>query len=47
MRPRMVPMLMVLGLFFLAAIPVRAADPEIDRLLQAPVGKDGSPTAET
>ena len=40
MRPRMVPMLMVLGLFFLAAIPVRAADPEIDRLLQAPVGKD-------
>ena len=31
---------MALGLFLLAAIPVRAADPEIDRLLQAPVGKD-------
>ncbi|TMJ48349.1 MAG: quinonprotein alcohol dehydrogenase [Alphaproteobacteria bacterium] len=29
-----------LGLFLLAAMPVRAADPEIDRLLQAPVGKD-------
>jgi len=28
------------GLFLLAAMPVRAADPEIDRLLQAPVGKD-------
>jgi hypothetical protein len=35
----------VLGLFFLSAIPVRAADPEIDGLLQAPVGKTGSPTA--
>src|ERR1700731_1745531 len=31
---------MALGLFFLAAIPVEAADPEIDHLLQAPVGKD-------
>ena len=30
----------VLGLFFLSAMAVRAADPEIDRLLQAPVGKD-------
>jgi alcohol dehydrogenase (cytochrome c) len=30
----------VLGLFFLAAMPVKAADPEIDRLLQNPVGKD-------
>ena len=40
MRPRMVPMLMALGLFFLATMPVRAADPEIDRLLQAPVDKD-------
>ena len=29
-----------LGLFLLAAMPVQAADPEIDRLLQAPVGKD-------
>jgi quinohemoprotein ethanol dehydrogenase len=29
-----------LGFFFLSAMPVRAADPEIDRLLQAPVGKD-------
>jgi quinohemoprotein ethanol dehydrogenase len=29
-----------LGLFLLAAMPVNAADPEIDRLLQAPVGKD-------
>jgi len=35
---RIVPV--ALGLFFLAAVPVRAADPEIDRLLQAPVGKD-------
>jgi PQQ-dependent dehydrogenase (methanol/ethanol family) len=31
---------MALGLFLLAAMPVRAADPEIDRLLQAPIGKD-------
>jgi quinohemoprotein ethanol dehydrogenase len=30
----------VLGLFFLWAMPLKAADPEIDRLLQAPVGKD-------
>jgi len=30
----------VLGLFLLSAMPVRAADPEIDRLLQSPVGKD-------
>src|ERR1700755_1030725 len=30
----------VLGLFFLWAMPVKAADPEIDRLLQSPVGKD-------
>jgi len=40
MQPRIVPMLMALGLFLPAVIPVRAADPEIDRLLQAPVGKD-------
>src|SRR6266436_3549996 len=32
--------LVALGLFFLAAMPVKAADPEIDRLLQSPVGKD-------
>ena len=31
--------LLALGLIFLAA-PVKAADPEIDRLLQTPVGKD-------
>jgi alcohol dehydrogenase (cytochrome c) len=31
---------MSLGLLFLGALPVRAADPEIDRLLQSPVGKD-------
>src|SRR5438128_11026949 len=35
---RIVPV--ALGFFLLAAMPVRAADPEIDRLLQAPVGKD-------
>ena len=35
---RIVPV--ALGLFLLAAMPVRAADPEIDRLLQSPVGKD-------
>jgi quinohemoprotein ethanol dehydrogenase len=35
---RILPVAFVL--FFLAAMPVEAADPEIDRLLQAPVGKD-------
>src|SRR4029077_11430124 len=35
---RIVPV--ALGLFFLAAMPVRAADPEIDRLLRSPIGKD-------
>jgi quinohemoprotein ethanol dehydrogenase len=40
MWPRIVPTLTALGLFLLAAMPVRAADPEIDRLLQAPIGKD-------
>ena len=35
---RIVPV--ALGLLLLAAMPVRAADPEIDRLLQSPVGKD-------
>jgi len=37
---RMVPILVSLGLLFTAALPVRAADPEVDRLLQSPVGKD-------
>jgi quinohemoprotein ethanol dehydrogenase len=37
---RMVPILMSLGLLFPGALPARAADPEIDRLLQSPVGKD-------
>src|SRR5215469_7794814 len=32
--------LAAVGLLFLAAMPVTAADPEIDRLLQSPVGKD-------
>src|SRR5215831_18963217 len=36
---RMTPILTALGLL-LAAAPSRAADPEIDRLLQSPVGKD-------
>jgi alcohol dehydrogenase (cytochrome c) len=30
----------VLGLFFLSPVTVKATNPEIDRLLQAPVGKD-------
>src|ERR1700746_1135499 len=37
---RMIPILMSLGLLFPGAPSVRAADPEIDRLLQSPVGKD-------
>jgi len=37
---RMVPILVSLGLLFSGALPVRAADPEVDRLLQSPVGKD-------
>ena len=32
--------LLALGLLSLAAMPAQAADPEIDRLLQGPVGKD-------
>jgi hypothetical protein len=32
--------LLALGLLSLAAMPAKAADPEIDRLLQSPVGKD-------
>ena len=35
---RIVPV--VLGLLFLSPVTVKAADPEIDRLLQAPVGRD-------
>ena len=37
---RMAPILVSLGLLFPGAQPVRAADPDIDRLLQSPVGKD-------
>jgi hypothetical protein len=37
---RIVPILLSLGLLFTRALPVSAADPEIDRLLQSPVGKD-------
>src|SRR5215475_4077777 len=36
--PRIVPV--ALALFFMAAAPAKATDPEIDRLLQSPVGKD-------
>jgi quinohemoprotein ethanol dehydrogenase len=35
---RIVPV--ALALFFMAATPAKAADPEIDRLLQSPIGKD-------
>jgi glucose dehydrogenase len=37
---RMVAILLAIGFLLLGAAPVRAADPDIDRLLQAPVGKD-------
>jgi quinohemoprotein ethanol dehydrogenase len=37
---RLVPMLMTLSFFLTLAAPVSAADPEIDRLLRSPVGKD-------
>src|SRR5499425_1695855 len=37
---RLVPVLMTLSLLFLVVMPLWAADPEIDRLLQSPVGKD-------
>src|SRR6201997_5093036 len=37
---RLVPVLMTLSLLSLVVMPVWAADPEIDRLLQSPVGKD-------
>src|SRR5215831_1459590 len=36
----MVPALLALGVLFSGTEPVRAADPEIDRLLQNPIGKD-------
>jgi alcohol dehydrogenase (cytochrome c) len=36
----MVPVLVALGALLAGAAPIRAADPEIDRLLQSPVGKD-------
>src|SRR5262249_30702022 len=36
----LVPVLMTLSLLFLVVMPVWAADPEIDRLLRSPVGKD-------
>jgi glucose dehydrogenase len=34
------PVLVALGLLLPGALPARAADPDIDRLLQSPVGKD-------
>ncbi len=37
---RWAPVLTTLGAILLMVLPVRAADPEIDRLLQSPVGKD-------
>src|SRR5215471_20398843 len=37
---RLIPVLMTLSLLFLVVMPVWAADPEIDRLLRSPVGKD-------
>src|SRR5499427_7901072 len=37
---RLVPMVMTLSLLFLVVMPIWAADPEIDRLLRSPVGKD-------
>ena len=37
---QMIPVVMTLGWLLPVAAPVRAADPEIDHLLQSPVGKD-------
>ena len=37
---RLVPVLMTLSLLFLVVMPAWAADPEIDRLLRSPAGKD-------
>src|SRR5437879_10998225 len=42
---RLVPVLMTLSLLFLVVMPVWAADPQIDTLLQNPVGKDGVTTS--
>src|ERR671931_1380884 len=39
-KQRLVPVLTILSLLFLVVMPVWAADPEIDRLLKSPVGKD-------
>jgi|RhiMetdeSRZDD1v2_1073273.scaffolds.fasta_scaffold53106_1 quinohemoprotein ethanol dehydrogenase len=39
-KQRLVPVLMTLSVLFLVVMPLWAADPEIDRLLQSPVGKD-------
>ena len=40
MRPRMVTILTAFALLFAGTGPTGAADPDIDRLLQSPVGKD-------
>ena len=37
---RIVPVLLFLSLLVSGVVPVRAADPEIDRLVQSPIGKD-------
>ncbi|MBV8090236.1 MAG: hypothetical protein JO139_11805 [Alphaproteobacteria bacterium] len=37
---RSIPLILAAGMILAGAAPVRAADPEIDRLLQSPVGKD-------
>src|SRR2546428_769016 len=37
---RLIPVLMTLSLLFLVVMPIWAADPEIDRLLRSPAGKD-------
>jgi quinohemoprotein ethanol dehydrogenase len=37
---RMLPVMLAVSLVFSGSAQVRAADPEIDRLLQSPVGKD-------
>src|SRR5437879_7587104 len=39
-KQRLVPVLMTLSLLFLVVMQAWADDPEIDRLLQSPVGKD-------
>ena len=37
---RMVPVVLAVGIVVSVAAEVRAADPDIDRLLQSPAGKD-------